>query len=133
MDYYNNGKRLKPNNFNTKPSIFGFYNDNNHNDKHYRSNYESNQDQTVNGYKERDFSLRKKHNNLKNVQRLMGYKKINNLEYPPFSRLFILYPKEASESELSNSFQKFGVIQDISIIRDPVTQIEKGLFKNKKK
>lgn len=128
MDYHNNGKRLKTNNFNTKTSIFGFYHESNH-DKNYRSNFEQNQDNSVNCYKqERDAPMRKKHNNFKNV-RLMNQKNVNSLEYPPFSRLFILYPKEASESELNNTFQKYGLIQDISIIKDPITQIEKGLFK----
>ena len=52
----------------------------------------------------------------------------NRSEVQNFNRLFILYPKEASEDELNRAFEKFGKIQMISIIKDQNTQTEKGIY-----
>jgi hypothetical protein len=47
---------------------------------------------------------------------------------PLFSRLFILCSRETTEQELKEAFQKFGEIQDIWIVRDHNTNMEKGLY-----
>ncbi|CAF1424756.1 unnamed protein product [Didymodactylos carnosus] len=46
---------------------------------------------------------------------------------PPFSRLFLLVPRAMSESELNDAFKKFGVIEDVWLIRDRRNSEGKGI------
>lgn len=45
---------------------------------------------------------------------------------PPFSRVYVQYSKEATQYDLQKSFEKFGFIQDLWVIRDKSTHDEKG-------
>ena len=43
-----------------------------------------------------------------------------------FNRILVSYPWDATEYEVNAAFKKFGKIQNIQIIRDRLTKIEKG-------
>ncbi|CAF1074033.1 unnamed protein product [Didymodactylos carnosus] len=46
---------------------------------------------------------------------------------PPFSRLFLLVPRTMNESELNDVFKKFGVIEDVWLVRDRRNREGKGI------
>lgn len=54
------------------------------------------------------------------------FNKTADVDDPPFSRLFLLIPKEMLEDELRNAFQIHGKIQDIYMVRDKRSQESKG-------
>jgi hypothetical protein len=49
-----------------------------------------------------------------------------NLDYPPFSRLFVLYPKTATENELKAEFERYGPIEDLWVVKEKETGLAKG-------
>ena len=51
-----------------------------------------------------------------------------NLDYPPYSRLFVLYPKTANENELKLEFERYGPIEDLWIVKEKETGLAKGIF-----
>jgi hypothetical protein len=51
-----------------------------------------------------------------------------DLDYPPFSRLFVLYPKSAAEIELKELFENYGPVEDVWIVREKETGLSKGLL-----
>jgi RNA recognition motif-containing protein len=53
-----------------------------------------------------------------------------DLDNPPFSRLFVLYPKEATETELRTEFEKFGPIEDLYLVKDKANGSTKGKLCN---
>jgi hypothetical protein len=128
-----NNKRLKTTNINSfKPSIFGNYQEpNNVNTVIYtRRNTNCSNMKAENNF----YDLKQPSSSAgSNRQKFNS----NGSEAQNFNRLFILYPKEASEEDLARAFQKFGRIQAISIIKDQNTQNKKGikikLFKIMKK
>lgn len=123
MDYNNNNnrssKRVKTHNFNSfTPSIFGAYQEhNNANKPPYLHNNNNNNNNN--------------HELSQPAPHVSGHTSERNLQKPTKSqvlkRLFITYPKEASEAELCRAFAKFGQIMDISVIKDHDTQIGKGI------
>ena len=50
-----------------------------------------------------------------------------NLDYPPYSRLFVLYPKTATENELRVEFERYGPIEDLWVVREKETGQSKGI------
>ncbi len=50
-----------------------------------------------------------------------------NLDYPPYSRLFVLYPKTATENELKLEFEKYGMIEDLWVVKEKETGLAKGI------
>ena len=50
------------------------------------------------------------------------------LDDPPYSRLFIVCSKNTTEGDLRGAFQKYGTIEQIWIVRDPVTKEPKGMY-----
>ncbi|UJR09481.1 hypothetical protein I4U23_013719 [Adineta vaga] len=61
------------------------------------------------------------------TKRQSTYSKTADVDDPPFSRLFLLIPKEISEDELRQAFQVHGIIQDIHMVRDRRNQESKGI------
>ena len=55
------------------------------------------------------------------------FNKAADIDDPPFSRLFLLIPKDMSEDELRQAFQVHGSIQDIHMVRDRRNQESKGI------
>ncbi|GFR68703.1 RNA-binding protein 45 [Elysia marginata] len=49
------------------------------------------------------------------------------LDDPPNSRLFILCPKGTTEQEFRDGFEKFGIIEDVWIIKDKRTNEDRGI------
>ena len=46
--------------------------------------------------------------------------------FATFNRIFVSYPRDATDYELRSAFKRFGTIEDIHIVRDKRTKIEKG-------
>jgi hypothetical protein len=44
-----------------------------------------------------------------------------NLDYPPYGRLFVLYPEIATENELKLEFEKYGMIEDLWVVKEKET------------
>lgn len=135
MEYTNNqNKRLKIKNFGsyTKPQFYGTYNDynmgnsSNYNNNNRNNYHEMNQMNNFNG----EFLTHKpKPNHFGPIRKFpKKFTKLSENGNSYFNRLFILYPKEASEEELNEAFKSFGNITDISMLKDQTTQIEKGLL-----
>ena len=55
-----------------------------------------------------------------------NYKNNKNLDYPPYSRLFVLYPKTATENELKVEFERYGPIEDLWVVKEKETGLAKG-------
>ena len=49
------------------------------------------------------------------------------LDDPPYSRLFIVCSKNITEEELRNTFQKYGTIDQIWMVKDTKTKEPKGI------
>ena len=139
MEYNNNcNKRLKLNHFGTtsnqqQGSIFGDYHE-----KQYRA---------IANYSKQTYSQQcNKADNINSnqikVTRKKSYMTTNTyltgpvdkplishlVEKPLFSRILVVYPKEANEAEIRQAFQKFGYIQNISVVRDPAgNQTDAGM------
>jgi RNA recognition motif-containing protein len=51
----------------------------------------------------------------------------NNRSEKALSRIFVSYPRDATEYELNAAFKKFGKILDIYVVKDKLTKKEKGI------
>lgn len=47
-------------------------------------------------------------------------------EQEKYVRLFVIVPKDMSEDDLRNEFEKYGELENISVIKDKVTKERKG-------
>lgn len=59
---------------------------------------------------------------------LSDLKSHSNLDDPPYSRLFIIGGKQLSEEDFRAAFSKFGVVEEIWIVKDRQTGERKGWF-----
>ena len=50
----------------------------------------------------------------------------NSSDIPPMSRLFIICSKSITESDLRDSFEKFGEIEEIWVVKDKTSGDPKG-------
>lgn len=64
---------------------------------------------------------------LKNAANFTSLCSKKDLDNPPFSRLFVLYPKVANMHELQQAFEQYGPIEDIWIVKDKDTLTTKGI------
>ena len=49
------------------------------------------------------------------------------LDDPPFSRLFVLGSKETTKEQFVDAFEKFGTIQDVTVLKDKQKNENKGI------
>lgn len=47
---------------------------------------------------------------------------------PLFSRVFVLYPREANEAEIRHTFQKFGYIQNMLVVKEQSIPADSGMI-----
>ncbi|XP_074658938.1 RNA-binding protein 45-like isoform X2 [Tubulanus polymorphus] len=48
-------------------------------------------------------------------------------DHPPFSRIFVVHAKGVTEADFRESFEKYGEIQDVWIVKDRRTGMDKGV------
>ena len=56
-----------------------------------------------------------------------GERERPNSDFPPFSRVFVVCSRNHKEEDIRNSFQPFGNVEDVWMVKDRVTKENKGI------